>query len=99
MEKDSVIKFNVTSKDKERLKEISDKLLVRGWKKRPSQIRNLLLTELLSNLTPEMEQKFITKYTPIEFLLSNALKNPKTKIKIEKLLKEESKKRGLNDFK
>ena len=88
MEKHCTIRIKVPEEIFNQVRQVSDTLKKRGWKQKDNQnIQDLLFLSLLKGLTSQFKNKFIEDYTPVDFLVQEALKEPSMRIKLNQLLR------------
>ena len=84
------ITFNIKDIHYKKIEEMTSILIERGLKGGNSRnaIREMILNELLSYITPDCYEEILEKITPLEFLYKEGFKNPLIKEQIEKILRK-----------
>ena len=87
------ITFNIKDTHYKKIEEMTSILIERGLKGGNSRnaIREMILNELLSSITPDCYEEILEKITPLEFLYKEGVKNSLIKEQIEKILRKNMK--------
>ena len=92
MDKYCNIRLKIPREIFNQVQEISVILKKRGWKQKDClNIQDLLFLSLLKGLTSQFKNKFIEEHTPVDFLVSEALKEPSMRVKLNRFLKANQK--------
>ena len=88
MEKHFTLRLKLSEESFNKVQEISNILKKRGFRQENGlNIQDVLFSELLKKITPRFKQQFIEQYTPIDFLVKEALKEPSMRGKLNQFLK------------
>ena len=87
------ITFQIKSVHYKKLEEMTSILIKRGLmgSRNKSTIKEMILNEALSYITPDCFDEILEKITPLEFLYKEGLKDPLIKEQMEKLLRKNKK--------
>ena len=92
MDKYCNIRLKIPREIFNQVQEISVILKKRGWRQKDClNIQDLLFLSLLKDFNTQFKNKFIEEHTPVDFLVSEALKEPSMRIKINRFLKANQK--------
>ena len=84
------ITFQIKSVHHKKLEEMTSILIKRGLmgSRNRTIIKEMILNEALSYITPDCYEEILEKITPLEFLYKEGLKDPLIKEQMEKLLRK-----------
>ena len=87
------ITFQIKSVHYKKLEEMTSILIKRGLmgSRNRGAIKEMILNEALSYITPDSFEEILEKITPLDFLYKEGLKDPLIKQQMEKLLRKNKK--------